>query len=186
MSIKKIICLLLLSVVLFSLASCGGKPEKDEALDIANDLILRAYILNIACYGEGLEYNDDGNPSTVYSNVSSNAPFQTKPEMEKEIDSVFTKDLAETMKEIAFVGQSGLISSTMNYARYLYYSDEEFLKVYENIEGFEIREPDIEKTEITKVKSKKILGKITYKNGEIEQFILKKENGTWKLDTTTY
>lgn len=168
------------------LASCGGKLSEKESLDVANDLILRAYILNIACYGDGLDYDDDGNPSTVYSNVRADAPFQTKPELEGEIDAVFTKDLAEAMAEIAFAGQSGAISATGNNARYLYYSDEQFLKVYEHIEGFEIRVPDIEKTEITKIKSKKIKGIITYTNGETEEFLLKKENGVWKLDTTTF
>lgn len=183
---KSIICLLLLSTVLLSLASCGGKLDKGQAENIANDLLVRAYVLNVACYGDGLDYEDDGNPSTVYSNVRADAPFQTKPELEGEIYAVFTKDLAEAMNEIAFAGQSGIFSSTGNNARYLYYSDEGFLKVYEHIKGFEIRVPDISKTQITKIKSKKIVGIVTYENGETAEFVLKKENGTWKLDTLTF
>ena len=176
-----------MSIILFSLASCGGKPEKKEATDISNDILKRAYVLSVVCYGEGLEYIDDGIVSgLVYADVSPSAPFQTKPQLENEIDAVFTKDLATTLKEICFLGQSGLVSSTGNNARYLYYSNEEFLKVYKHIEGFEIGVPDISKTEITKIKSKEIKGTVTYENGECGEFVLKKENGNWKLDSLLF
>ena len=186
--IKSVICLLLLNFTLFSLFSCGGKVGEDEALDIANDLILRAYVLNVVCYGEGLEADEELFPDDTrkYAYVSENAPFQTKSELENELYDVFSADLAENMYEICFSGQQGIASGTGNYARYTYYSDEEFLKVYKYIEGFKIGVPDTTKTTITKIKSKKIIGVITYQDGESVEFTLKKEKNNWKLDTLTF
>jgi hypothetical protein len=184
--IKKTISLLLiLSAVFISLVSCG-KIEKNEALAKANELLENAYILNIVCYGDGMEFHDDGNSSTVYAGISETAPYQTSGELESAIDSAFSKSFASAMKEICFSGQTGIISSTLNYARYSYYGDEGFLKVYKYIEGIEVRKPDVSKTEILKIKNKEIKGVITYENGETQEFFMVKENGEWKLDSPTY
>lgn len=186
---KGIICLLLLISIIFSLGSCAGKLTKDEALDVANDLIERAYILNIVCYGEGLRYDETENDLTKYSFVQRDEPFQTKRELCDEIDAVFSKEIASAMKEVSFEPLYSIDPEKFADPRYQAAGDDDYLKVYKKIECIidgGIRIPNIEKTEITKVKRKKIKGNIIFENGDSAEFLIIKENGAWKLDTFTY
>ena len=126
---KRILSFLLASVMLFSLASCGGSGMSDgEIRDIYADLIEQSYILNDVYYGDGLPFvNDPETMATLagassrfsYMPVDKNAPLKTEAEIREATLAVFSQPMCDHLFVLAFEGMSTGDDETVVFARYI-------------------------------------------------------------------
>ena len=102
---KRILSLLLASVLLFSLASCGGSGlSDDEIRDVYADLIEKSYLLNDVYYGDGLPFVND--PETMaalagaisrfsYMPVDQSAPLTSEKQIREATLAVFSQPMCD-------------------------------------------------------------------------------------------
>ena len=126
---KRILSFLLASVLLFSLASCGGSGMSDDEIrDIYADLIEQSYILNDVYYGDGLPFvNDPETMATLagassrfsYMPVDKNAVLKTEAEIREATLAVFSQPMCDHLFVLAFEGMSTGDDETVVFARYI-------------------------------------------------------------------
>ena len=198
---KRILSLLLASVLLFSLASCGGSGlSDDEIRDVYADLIEQSYLLNDVYYGDGLPFVND--PETMaalagassrfsYMPVDKNAPLKSEAEIREATLAVFTKDMCEHLFVLAFEGMSTGDDETVVYARYI--EMEEILTVRIDLaeEALPLgRVYDLDSMDILNQSGNRIVASFaTSVDGEpsvnVKLTLVKTAEG-WRLDSPTY
>ena len=126
---KRILSLLLASVLLFSLAYCGGSGlSDDEIRDVYADLIEQSYLLNDVYYGDGLPFvNDPETMATLagaisrfsYMPVDQSAPLTSEKQIREATLAVFSQPMCDHLFTLAFEGMSTGDDETVVYARYI-------------------------------------------------------------------
>ena len=198
---KRILSFLLASVLLFSLASCGGSGMSDDEIrDIYADLIEQSYILNDVYYGDGLPFvNDPETMATLagassrfsYMPVDKNAPLKTEAEIREATLAVFSQPMCDHLFILAFEGMSTGDDETVVFARYI--EMEEILTVRIDLaeEALPLgRVYDVDSMDILNQSGNRIVASFaTSVDGKpsvnVKLTLVKTAEG-WRLDSPTY
>lgn len=108
---KKILCILVMLSLVFSVVSCGGRDRKYDAGEVktaAEMLIKKSRTLNDIYWGAGIRYYEDENyvdgsfyPADPIHLVDLG--FETVKELREKTEKVFSKGYSEVIFENAFV-----------------------------------------------------------------------------------
>ena len=198
---KRILPFLLASVLLLSLASCGGSGmSEDEIRDVYADLIEQSYILNDVYYGDGLPFvNDEETMASLagassrfsYMPVDETAPFTSEAEIREATAAVFTKSMCDHLYVLAFEGMSTDSDETVVYARYIEQNEILTVRIDLADEALPLgRVYDFDSMDIISQNKNRIVASFaTEVDGEtsvnVKITLTKTENG-WRLDSPTY
>lgn len=198
---KRILPFLLASVLLLSLASCGGSGmSEDEIRDVYADLIEQSYILNDVYYGDGLPFvNDEETMASLagassrfsYMPVDETAPFTSEAEIREATAAVFTKSMCDHLYVLAFEGMSTDSDETVVYARYIEQNEILTVRIDLADEALPLgRVYNFDSMDIISQNKNRIVASFaTEVDGEtsvnVKITLTKTENG-WRLDSPTY
>ena len=196
---KKFLSLLIIISTLISLTSCKGPIDDDQAKEIAKDLIKKEIILTAHVYGDAFqlsnpsEYDQHKNDTTFYyAKVSEKSVYTTKKQLEDAIDEIYTQNVADEIKEFAFVGAPGTDGATI-IARFYQTKDEDRLKIDVTSYGVYSLTTVVDIDSITVKRSTRSMMeiKMNYTAGSSDTMremtiMLRKENDAWKLDARTF
>lgn len=197
--LKSIISLLLLLACMASFCACKGPITDDEARDIAKELIEKEITLTSYVYGDAFalsnpaEYDQHKNDTSFYyAKVSEKSPYTTKKQLEDAIDEIYTKKVAQEIKEFAFIGAPGADGVTI-IARFYQSPEEDRLKIDVTTYGIYDLTAVVLLDTLTVKRSTRSMMEVTvsYRAGSSEtlremKIMIRKENDTWKLDTRTW
>ena len=197
---KKIISLILCTVIFFSLVSCDDekiKYDEDEVLLAAAELIVKSGELNTLFWGEGIQYEEDDlnkngyyYPANPYSLIRYGV--RTVEDMKEMARDVFSVSYCESIfsSVLSSSGDEGIIAGYTRYyqgsytvmvyslARVLLVDEVEYLP-----ETVKIVRAD-KKSVYVSIKANVTRGENT-QTREIEVGFVY-ENGEWKINTPTY
>ena len=201
---KKILALLLLSLVLFTAVSCGKAPTAEEIRPTLEALVEASYEINDIFFGEGLPsiardseyainnyvyYMDEGGSN--YDYVSPESPYQSTEEIKAAAEKVYSSEYLASIYETSFIGVADP-NAGMLYARYL--------DTDEGLKKSNLHQAIITSKRIYDFDSMAVVkpSGTDYVNIEIDshtegssdvlriRLTLVNENGEWRLDTPTY
>ena len=196
---KKILSLLIIISTLLSLTACKGPIEDSEAREIAKELIEKEIILTAHVYGDAFqlsnpaEYDQHTDDTTFYyAKVSEKSVYTTQKQLEDAIDEIYTQNVAEEIKEFAFVGAPGADGATI-IARFYQPKDDDRLKIDVTSYGVYSLTAVVDVDSIAVKRSTKRMMEVTmnYTAGKSDTvremtIMLRKENDDWKLDARTF
>ena len=202
--IVSVILLMLIAVSVISVSGCTKKISEEEAIAKVSELVLASYDINVVVYGEGLptiEIEEEKN--SLYATVAENEKFNSTEDIKKEIERLYSSNIASAMIATALEGVHGEVSGTIVYARYIdgryglsMLKDDIALKGEVDVGGekeeFEHKHMTVlrynpETIEITKISRRFVEANITSQDGSVvTPVVLILENGEWKLDSPTY
>ncbi|MBO5286864.1 MAG: hypothetical protein J6B34_01935 [Clostridia bacterium] len=169
-----------------SIVGCGNKVSEETAVSLVKTLVNESYFLNVAYFGNGLEYlEEDIEENNLYAPVSPSESCTTKKQLVEKTRKIFSSSYASSMIETAFNGVKDATGTSAIYARYMVY-DGDRLYVYREIEGIEINKYDFSKIEITKISGSFIQANMFTEKGDTVNITVINENGEWRLDSATY
>lgn len=182
-----ILSIILTATLAVSMVGCGCGVEEAEAIILVKDLVSRSYELNVVYYGEGLEYEESGNPDQLYLRARTGQELASKTELMKRTREVFSKNLAESMINTAFSGVSSDPSLGSVQSRYALQGDPDWIYVNKDYE------PVVEKAAvynydtivITKTSGSFIEATIETVEGKLVEVTLILEDDCWRLDSIT-
>lgn len=186
--IKSVIAVMLIVAFTFSITACSKKPDKDEAKEIVNSLVLGSYELNRIYFGKGLLPKETGNPNEAYSPVSESEPLALKSKLTERTKEIYSLAYAQSLIDMAFKGISTDVTNNVVFARYTVQGDDDWIYVHREIKPIieRLESYDLSKTEIKKLSKKFIEATIYTTGGKAVEITLIKEDGNWRLDTPTY
>ena len=182
-----IMVIMLMATTAISMSACKKKVSEEEAIALVADLVSRSYDLNVVYYGEGLRYDDSGNPNDIYMPVSTFEKYTLRSKLIEDTRAVFTSSYAQSLIDMAFYGVASEINQNAIQSRYMVQGDDEWLYINKNYEPVveEVSVFDYSTIEITKISKRFIEANITNTKGKVVEVVLVNEDGTWKLDSTT-
>lgn len=117
-TIGRLIVSALAAAFLLSLTSCGNAPTDDEAKNIAEELITASYELNTIYFGEGMPHYEPASTS-IYADVTDDAPYLTEDELREATSAVFTENYAESIFSMYLGGYSDDDTGDVIFPRYI-------------------------------------------------------------------
>lgn len=196
-TIGRLIVFALAAALLLSLASCGKAPTDDEAKKIAEELITATYELNKIYFGVGMPHSEPASTS-IYADVTDDAPYLTEDELRAATLSVFTENYAESIFSMYLGGYSDDETGDVIFPRYVETGDR--LTINLKIEPLTEKERtfDFSSAVIKKCRSKLIVieyttlidGKEDCKVEVTLRSVSIEKNGekvkAWRVDSPTY
>ena len=196
---KKIISLIFLAALIFTLSSCekNRKYDEEELFREAETLVEKSKILNEIYWGEGISYIDDDSLANGYYYMADPASlykygFDTIDELKSLTKEVFTKEYSESIFKTALSAINDA-TSIGGYTRY--FQDFECIRVYKKATVFltDKVEYDYGTLKVKKVKGEKITVSVKAtvirdemsQTRECEIVLIEEENG-FRIDTPTY
>jgi len=198
-TITKITSIILILAAMLSITACKGPISDDEARQIAKELLEKEVVLTAYVYGDEYklaspsefnQHKDD--TSYYYSKVSKESPYTTKQQLIDAINAVYTERAAEEVLEFAINGNSSDDGASI-IPRFYQGADEDRLKIDVTSYGIYQLSTVVILDTLTVKRSTKNMMEVTvsYKAGESGNtremdFIIRRENDQWKLDTRTW
>ena len=198
---KKIISLILIAVLLFTICSCGKEKnreyDEEEVKAAAQDLIQKSKKLNEIFWGKGIPYVEDdsykkGQYYPADPEYLSKIGMESVIEILSETEKVFSKSYTDSISRSVFSAKTGDYGMS-GYTRY--YQGIEVIMVYTRYSPLLTDEVTYLVDQITVIGSKgeKVIVKVPVKvtrgdvsqTREIEVDLIEEENG-WRIDSPTY
>ncbi len=117
-AIGRLIVSALVAALLLSLTSCGKAPTEDEAKKIAEELIKASCELNAIYFGEGMPHSEPA-ATSIYADVTDDAPYLTEDELRAATSAVFTENYAESIFSVYLGGYSDEDTGDVIFPRYV-------------------------------------------------------------------
>lgn len=184
-----ILLIITLSTIVTALPSCDeGTPDEAETLSAFAELYERSLIINEYIYGSGMKSDAewDGATSPKYADLSEDAPYKTRAELEAAVKSVYSDSYYES--SIVYVLFDGYTDTEKLSPRYSEYNG--VLRVDISNSGKELSGRfDTSKAEITKLSYNSATIRAPYTKGDstkdYELTMVMTANG-WRFDIVTY
>ncbi len=175
---NKLLAVILLLVVCFSLSSCGGNMTDELARAELERLLPTSYELNEIFWGKGLPTVE--NTSTDrYKTVKDESGYESVDEILRKASTVFSADYLKSIEDAIFIGNEEV------YPRYKEING--VLKADTQNEGFNIKgNIVIETAKIKKQNRAMMIVEADYEDGGTAELSLILQNGRWYLNSPTY
>lgn len=201
---KRILCILIGICLVFGLSSCGG-PADEEIVPVIEGLLAKSAIVNEICFGEGLETYDGGVSIGAYQEASAAAftryGIKNTADIREKVGEVYSKETCDWIYTVIL--QAVMVDSgVQSYARYYDYEikDENgnvqktVLMVNENYDPLTVGRAEYRNISIQESRKDRVVFTVdvavTYQEKtqvyEDEEYIIRFEDGAWKLGTATY